>query len=108
MTSKNRWAKHFMAENRNNQFRDEQLELYKQLRAVRANSRLLMEYEIKYKYDDEERIAIVDIADVSRKEAFRLNGPIHMSSDKRIMKDEIQKEGLEALGWKVTDIDIDS
>ena len=40
MTSKNRWAKHFMAENRNNQFRDEQLELYKQLRAVRANSRL--------------------------------------------------------------------
>ena len=97
-----------MAENRNNQFRDEQLELYKQLRAVRANSRLLMEYEIKYKYEDEERIAIVDIADVSRKEAFSLNGPIHMSSDKRIMKDEIQKEGLEALGWKVTDIDVDS
>ena len=104
MSSK-RWAKHFMNENRNNQFRNEQVELYKELRTVRANSRLLMEYEIKYKYDDEERIAIVDIADLTRKEAFRLNGPIHSSSDKKVLKDEIQKEGLEALGWKVTDID---
>ena len=94
-----------MNENRNNQYRDEQVELYKQLRVVRANSRLMMEYEIKYKYDDEERIAIVDIVDLTKKEVFRLNGPIHQSSDKRILKDEIQKEGLEALGWKVTDIE---
>tara|TARA_B100001750_G_C15420569_1_gene552703 strand:- start:725 stop:1012 length:288 start_codon:yes stop_codon:yes gene_type:complete len=94
-----------MNENRNNQYRDEQVELYKQLRTIRANSRLMMEYEIKYKYDDEERVAIVDIADLTKKEVFRLNGPIHQSSDKRVLKDEIQKEGLEALGWKVTDID---
>ena len=94
-----------MNENRNNQYRDEQIELYKQLRTVRANSRLMMEYEIKYKYDDEERVAIVDIADLTKKEVFRLNGPIHQSSDKRVLKDEIQKEGLEALGWTVTDID---
>ena len=94
-----------MNENRNNQYRDEQVELYKQLRVVRANSRLMMDYEIKYKYDDEERIAIVDIVDLTKKEVFRLNGPIHQSSDKRILKDEIQKEGLEALGWKVTDIE---
>ena len=107
MTSSKRWAKHFMVENRNNQYRDEQVELYKQLRITRANSRLLMEYEIKYKYDDEERVAIVDIADITKKEVFRLNGAIHMSSDKRIMKDEIQKEGVETLGWKVTDIDVD-
>jgi len=100
-----KWSTHFMNENRNNQYRDEQVELYKQLRVVRANSRLMMEYEIKYKYDDEERIAIVDIADLTKKEVFRLNGPIHQSSDKRILKDEIQKEGLEALGWKVTDIE---
>ena len=65
----------------------------------------MMEYEIKYKYDDEERVAIVDIADLTKKEVFRLNGPIHQSSDKRVLKDEIQKEGLEALGWTVTDID---
>jgi hypothetical protein len=103
--SDKRWAKHFMEQNRNNQFRNEQVELYKQLRAIRANSRLLMEYEIKYKYDDEERTAIVDIADISKKEVFRINGPIHSSSAKRILKDEIQKEGLEALGWKVTDVD---
>ena len=103
--SNKRWAKHFMEQNRNNQFRNEQVELYKQLRAIRANSRLLMEYEIKYKYDDEERTAIVDIADISKKEVFRINGPIHSSSAKRILKDEIQKEGLEALGWKVTDVD---
>jgi len=103
--SDKRWAKHFMEQNRNNQFRNEQVELYKQLRAIRANSRLLMEYEIKYKYDDEERTAIVDIADISKKEVFRINGPIHSSSAKRVLKDEIQKEGLEALGWKVTDVD---
>ncbi len=65
----------------------------------------MMEYEIKYKDDDEERVAIVDIADLTKKEVFTLNGPIHQSSDKRVLKDEIQKEGLEALGWKVTDID---
>ena len=33
MSSK-RWAKHFMHENRNNQYREEQLELYKELRTV--------------------------------------------------------------------------
>jgi len=101
------WAKHFMNENRNNQYRDEQVELYKQLRTIRANSRLMMEYEIKYKYDDEERVAIVDIVDLSKKEIFRLNGAIHFSSAKRVLKDEIQKEGLESMGWKVTDVDTD-
>jgi hypothetical protein len=103
--SDKRWAKHFMEQNRNNQFRNEQVELYKQLRTIRANSRLLMEYEIKYKYDDEERIAIVDIVDLTKKEIFRINGPIHSSSAKKMLKDEIQKEGLEALGWLVTDVD---
>ena len=96
-----------MYELRNNQFRPEQIELYKQLRAIRANSDLLMEYEVTYKYDDEERVAIGDIVDLTKKEIFRLNGPIHTSSEKRILRDEIQKEGLEALGWKVTDVDTD-
>ena len=104
--SDKRWAKHFMNENRNNQFRNEQLELYKELRTIRANSRLMMEYEIKYKYDDEERITIADIVDLTKKEIIRINGAVHMSSDKRILKDEIQKEGLEASGWIVTDIDV--
>ena len=68
-----------MRENRDNQFRNEQVEYYKQLRTVRPNSRLMMEYEIKYKYDDEERVAIVDIVDLSKKEIFRLNGAIPVS-----------------------------
>ena len=101
------WAKRKMYELRNNQFRPEQIELYKQLRATRSNSDLLMEYEVTYKYDDEERVAIGDIVDLTKKEIFRLNGPIHMSSERRILRDEIQKEGLEAEGWKVTDVNVD-
>ena len=101
------WAKRKMYDLRNNQFRPEQIELYKQIRATRANSDLLMEYEVPYKYDDEERFCIGDIVDLTKKEIFRLNGPIHLSSERRILKDEIQKEGLEAAGWKVTDIDVD-
>ena len=101
-----KWAKHFMHENRNNQYRNEQLEIYMDLREKRPNSRLLMEYKIKYKYDDEERITIADIVDLTKKEIIRINGGVHMSSDKRILKDEIQKEGLEAGGWTVTDIDV--
>ena len=96
-----------MYELRNNQFRPEQIELYKQLRALRANSDILMEYKVQYKYDEEVRVAIGDIVDLTKKEIFRLNGPIHMSSEKRILRDEIQKEGLEAEGWKVTDVDTD-
>jgi hypothetical protein len=30
-----------------------------------------------------------------------------MSSERRILKDGIQKEGLEAEGWKVTDVNVD-
>jgi hypothetical protein len=101
------WAKRKMYELRNNQFRPEQIELYKQLRALRANSDILMEYKVQYKYDEEVRVAIGDIVDLTKKEIFRLNGPIHMSSEKRILRDEIQKEGLEAEGWKVTDVDTD-
>ena len=101
------WAKRKMYELRNNQFRPEQIELYKQIRARRANSDILMEYKVQYKYDEEVRVAIGDIVDLTKKEIFRLNGPIHMSSEKRILRDEIQKEGLEAEGWKVTDVDTD-
>ena len=96
-----------MYELRNNQFRPEQIELYKQLRALRANSDILMEYSVQYKYDEETRVAIGDIVDLTKKEIFRLNGPIHLSSEKRMLRDEIQKEGLEAEGWKVTDVDVD-
>jgi len=93
-----------MRENRNNQFRPEQQELYKQLRAIRANSELLMEYTIPYTNEqDVAMVAIVDIADLTKKEVFRLNGAIH-NTNRAEIKDWEQKIYLEQLGWKVTDI----
>ena len=98
------WAKHRMRENRNNQYRPEQIQLYKQLRAVRANSLLLMEEPIKY-IDEQGRtkVAIADIADLTKKEVFRINGAVH-NSNRQEDKEWEQKEYLERDGWKVTDI----
>jgi len=94
------WAKRRMRENRNSQFRPEQIEIYKQIRSTRANSDIIMEHII---YDEDKRIvAIADIADLTRKECFRLNGAFHFD---REQYDGDQKEKLEELGWKVTDID---
>jgi very-short-patch-repair endonuclease len=104
--TKSSWAKHHMHENRNNQFRPEQITLYKQLRATRANSELLMEYTIKYTNEQgKTMIAIADIADLTKKEVFRLNGPIH-NSNRAEVKDWEQKIYLEQKGWKVTDIEV--
>ena len=100
------WAKRRMRENRNNQFRKEQIVLYKQLKATRANSELLMEYTIKYTNEqDMPKIAIADIADLTKKEVFRLNGSIHNANNSEV-KDWEQKEYLQKIGWKVTDIEV--
>ena len=105
MTKSSSWAKHHMRENRNNQFRPEQQELYKQLRAIRANSTLLMEYTIKYTNEQGvNMVAIADIVDLTKKEVFRLNGEIH-NTNRAEIKDWEQKIYLEQLGWKVTDIE---
>ena len=56
-----------MRENRNNQFRPEQLVIYKQLRATNANSELLMEYSVTYTNEqDQQRTAIGDIVDLNQ------------------------------------------
>jgi len=100
--SKSSWAKRRMRENRNNQFRPEQIKLYQQIRATRANSSIIMEHTI---HDEDKRIvAVADIADLTRKEIFRINGQIHHS---REQYDADQKVKLEELGWKVTDINIE-
>jgi len=99
MTKRASWAKHHMRENRNNQYRPEQINFYKILRDGRRNSDIIMEYTV---VKDKRIIAVLDIADLTRKEAFRLNGKIHGS---RILKDEQQKERLIELGWRVIDID---
>lgn len=100
------YAKRRMREKRYNQYRTEQIEIYKQLRATRANSDLLMEYQINYTNEEGlPRCAIADIADLTKKEVFRINGAIH-NSHVQEEKDWIQKEYLQQLGWKVTDIDV--
>lgn len=105
MTKSSSWAKHNMRENRNNQYRPEQLEIYKQLRAVNANSTILMEYSVEYVNEqDEKRTAIGDIVDVTKKIFYRLNGAVH-NSNKQEEKDWEQKIYLEQLGWKVVDIE---
>lgn len=97
------WAKHHMREGRNNQFRPEQIELYKQLRVTRANSDIRMEYTVEYVTEGgKSMVAILDIADLTRKHAFRLNGLIH-NSNVQETKDSDQRYYLEQLGWKVID-----
>lgn len=97
------WAKHHMRENRENQFRPEQIELYKQLRVTRANSDIRMEYTVEYITEGgNPMIAILDIADLTRKHAFRLNGAIHNSNNQE-RKDDDQRYYLEQIGWKVID-----
>ena len=105
MTKASSWAKHRMRENRNNQFRPEQLVIYKQLRATNRNSELLMEYSVTYTNEqDEQRTAIGDIVDLTKKVFYRLNGAIH-NCNKSEEKDWEQKVYLEQLGWKVVDIE---
>ena len=105
MTKASSWAKHRMRENRNNQFRPEQLVLYKQLRVLNANSEILMEYSVTYTNEqDQQRTAIGDIVDLTKKVFYRLNGAVH-NSNKQEEKDWEQKIYLEQLGWKVIDIE---
>jgi len=96
------WAKRRMRELRNNEFRPEQVTIYKQIRSTRENSDIIMEYII---YDEDKRIvAVADIADLTRREVFRINGQVHLD---REQYDSDQKDKLEELGWKVTDINIE-
>jgi len=101
------WAKHHMRENRNNQFRPEQLTFYKQLKSLRPNCELLLEYSVTYANEQGVNlVAIADIADLTKKEFFRLNGAVH-NGNRTEKKDWEQKEYLQNLGWKVTDIHIE-
>ena len=101
-----RYAKHWMRENRNNQYRPEQIEFHRVIRDSNPNDEVLMEYTIKYTNEqDKNMVAVVDVVNVTKKIAYRLNGAIHNSS-RTEEKDWEQKEYLEKLGWKVEDIEI--
>lgn len=93
-----------MRENRNNQYRPEQIQYHIKLRDSRPTSIILMEYPVYYTNEQgKNRVAIADIADITLKEFYRLNGLIHNS---RVVKDWEQKEYLTGLGWKVIDVDV--
>ncbi len=98
------WAKYRMRENRNNQYRPEQIEFHKKLRRERPDNEVLMEYAVHY-VDEQgrNRIGVADIADTTKKEYYRLNGLAHVGHE---IKDWEQKEYLTKLGWKVIDIDV--
>lgn len=99
------WAKHKMRENRNNQYRPEQIEFYQKIRDERPDHPVLMEFPVFYVNEQgENRTAIGDIVDLTTKEFWRLNGKIHNSGNQEI-KDWEQKEYLTQCGWKVIDID---
>ena len=98
------WAKYRMRENRNNQYRPEQIEFHRKLRHERPDNEVLMEYEVFY-IDEQgrNRKGIADIADTTKKEYYRLNGGSHIGHE---VKDWEQKEYLTKLGWNVIDIEI--
>lgn len=96
-----------MRENRNNQYRPEQIQLYKILRTTNSNCNIMMEYAVKCPIfaDMPGRTYIGDIVNVTKKEYFRINGESHNVND---IKDADQKFHLEGCGWKVIDIDADT
>jgi very-short-patch-repair endonuclease len=67
--------------------------------------RIITEQEYKV-FHEGILFAKIDLADLTNKIAWRLNGEIH--TGKRAMEDEEQKELLERHGWIVLDIPKDS
>ena len=100
------FAKHRMRENRNNQYRPEQIDFHRKIRLERPNNVILMEYPVYYINEQgKNRVAIGDIVDLKTKDFWRLNGLIHNSGTQED-KDWEQKIYLEQLGWKVIDIEV--
>ena len=96
-----------MRENRNNQYRPEQIEFHKQIRDAYPEDEVLMEYRIKYTNEQNHNmVAVADVVNTTKKIVYRLNGAIHNSSVTE-MKDWEQKEYLTKLGWVVEDIEIE-
>lgn len=94
-----------MNQQRKTQYRPEQLRYYKFLND-RTDNDLALEYVVPklVKIDEiEPKTVIADIADLTTKVIYRLNGPIH-EGRLHVMKDEDQKVVLEGNGWIVIDI----
>lgn len=99
------FAKSRMRENRNNQYRPEQVDMCVDLRKQFPEYSVLMEQIIRYKDEsDRDMVAIPDILIVELGVVYRINGAIH-NSNNQYRKDWEQRIYLENLGYLVIDID---
>lgn len=82
----------------NKEARPEQIRLNKLLIKSFWMDEVRMEYPV---YSGGVPIAVIDIANVDKRLAYRIMGESHSSDD---FGDNLQRERLEKLGWKVIDI----
>jgi len=105
-TKSSSFAKRYMRENRNNQYRPEQQQMCREIAREFPNYSVLMEIPTQY-FDEQDncKVAIGDIVIEELGIFYRLNGVIH-NSNRQEEKDWEQKLYLEQLGWMVIDVDI--
>ena len=89
------------------EYRPEQIFVRDYIASENITLKINLEYPIRdLKIDGKPyRKCILDIAIPEKKVAIRLNGGYHHVSSRQQLKDELQKEALEQLGWKVVDFD---
>ncbi len=94
-----------MNQQQKTQYRAEQIRYYRFLENITYND-LALEYVVPKLITVDEiepKTVIADIADLTARVIYRINGPIH-EGRVRSMKDEDQKVVLEGNGWIVRDI----
>lgn len=95
-----KWALINMRKTGNTAWRKEQNYIYKVLKEANPEDEILMEYPVKSTRCKVCRvIAVLDIANVTKRKAYRLQGEYHTVS-----KDLAQAKALKAKGWTVMDL----
>jgi len=96
------WAKIKMREKGETEYRHEQFVLQEYFKVYAPQLRIEMEYPVHS--TDGLLLAKIDLADLTNKIAWRLDGDSHTNPD----KDDRQKKALELRDWIVIDIKKDS
>lgn len=86
----------------NSRWRKEQDEVYKKLRLAFPEDEILMECPV-YMGNSKVKIAVLDIANTTKRIAYRLQGEYHKKG-----KDDEQAHRLKGVGWKVIDLLIEN
>ena len=86
----------------NTRWRKEQYDVYRKLRLAFPNDEILMEYPV-YMSNSKFKIADLDIANTTKRIAYRLQGEYHKKH-----KDDAQADKLKANGWRVIDLLIEN